>query len=200
MWTNGGIIISDNYLHGIFASYNTTHTTTRTSASTYIIRSMIENWDQNKLVSIGNNNWTKWNSILTKRITEARNDSSVPCAVCGKRPGSKRFLKLLFLKFGCFILIFQSKNQDIRRLSLPVCDSTSVVYPRMTSNTIEQLNLIKFQISRTLKMLIRQELIILGHATNTTYCRCKIGTGHNYKETWKRSEVGWREVVYQFEC
>ena len=185
------------FRYGIFAIYNTTHTTTRTSASTYIIRSMIENWDQNKLVSTVKSYWTK---IQTKKITEVRNDSSVLRAVCGKRPGSKRFLKLLCLKFGCFILIFQSKNQNIRRLSLPVCDSTSVVYPRMTSNTIEQLNLIKFKIARDLKMLIRQELIILGHATNTTYCRCKIGTGHSYKETWKRSEVGWREVVYQFEC
>ena len=30
------------FRHGIFAIYNTTHTTTRTSASTYTIRSMIE--------------------------------------------------------------------------------------------------------------------------------------------------------------
>jgi len=56
---------------------------------------MIENWDQNKLVSNVKNYWTK---IQTKKITEVRNDSSVLRAVCGKRPGSKRFLKLLFLK------------------------------------------------------------------------------------------------------
>ena len=64
------------YTEYFSAIYNTTRTTTRNSASTCITRSMIKNWDQNKLLSSGNNNWTKWHSILTKKISEARNEGA----------------------------------------------------------------------------------------------------------------------------